>query len=259
MSWLSSFRRLRQEHLLFEYFTLVFGEWQTTLGGTALLIILWSVWFYTGNPPAFVNWIVLAGVLFAAGYKVWRADHIRLIPQLDIVATRLEDMPIPVDEYLTDTRTFCQLVPKCLTESPLYECRGHLRQVRRWSVDRWIVTGLGPLTLKWGNTNDNEITLHPDSENVLNVCYIGHAAQQVVPYVDADLTWQAIFSAFPRQPGGDEAYQFDVSITCSHRSNGQMQSVKPVNVCLELRIVDVLDLSHPQLEIITEGNLTSEG
>jgi hypothetical protein len=216
--------------------------------GPAVACIAYCVWWFrTAPPPWYVTMAFICGLILIVGYYLWRADHVRLIPQLNIAGTRLEDMPIPIDEHRADVRTFCQLVPKCLTESPVYECRGHLREVRRWNVDRWQVTSLGPLVLRWGNVADNEITLHPGAENVLNVCFITHSTRQVSPCVDADITWQAVFAAFPRQPGGVEAYQFDVCITYSHRTNGILESVKPVNVCMEFQMTN--DLYHPHLEI----------
>lgn len=215
--------------------------------GAAVPYMIFGLYSLFKTPPPLANWLAIVGALFLAGYYLWRSDHIRLIPQLDVVGTRLEDMPIPIDDHRSDMRTFCQLVPKCLTESPVYECRGHLREVRRWNVDRWQATSLGPLVLRWGNVIDNEITLYPGAENVLNVCFITHSTRQVSPCVDADITWQAVFAAFPRQPGGVEAYQFDVCITCSHRVNGHLESVKPVNICLEFQMTN--DLYQPHLEL----------
>jgi hypothetical protein len=248
-SLLQRFKRLRQEHLLFQYFTLVFMEWQTILGGAAVLIILWSIWFYTGNPPAALNWIVVIIVLFFAGYKVWRTDHVRLIPHLDIPVAKTEDTRVPLNNLRGfDVRTFCQLAPKCLTDSPVYECRGHLQQVRRWTAEeRWEVTALGPMILRWGNVRETEISLHPGAENVLNVCFITHSTRQVAPIVDADLTWDQILNIFRRKWGGREAYQFDVCVTYSHRVNGNLESVKPINVCLEVEVRD--NLSEPLLTL----------
>jgi hypothetical protein len=251
-SLLQRYNKLRQEHLLFQYFTLVFGEWQTILGGAAVLVVLWSIWFYTGNPPAAVNWIVVIIVLFFAGYKVWRADHIRLIPRLDVAETRLEDMQIPLNNHLGyDVRTFCQLVPKCLTESPVYECVGHLTEVRRWSKKNdWEITDLGPMILRWGNreSREQEITLHPGAENVLNVCYIRSSDRQVCPYGEADITWEKVYSTFIRQSSGvTEAYQFDICLTYSQRVNGHLESVKPINVCLAVDVTD--KLRKPRLDL----------
>jgi hypothetical protein len=101
---------------------------------------------------------------------------------------------------------------------------------------------MGPVILKWGNVQDQEVTLHPNAENVLNVCYIRHSDYQVVPYVDADLTWQKIYNTFKRQPGGVEAYQFDACITYSHRVNGPayLHLIKPISVEQWLRSLEGL-------------------
>lgn len=222
--------------------------------GAAVPYMIYGLYSLFKTPTPLVNWLAIIGALFLAGYYLWRADHIRLIPQLSIAATRLQEMLIPVNNVRGhDVQIFCQIVPKCLTESPVYECRGHLKEVRRWAVDRWQVTDLGPLVLRWANTHEQEISLHPGAENVLNLCFITYSTQQVAPCVDADITWEKINNTFLRQPGGIEAYQFDISITYSHRVNGQLESVKPVNVCADLQI-NGGDFYHPHFDLFCNGS-----
>lgn len=205
--------------LMPDYFRALAKEWLNILFGETLVGIGFLIRWALGAPTNHALIVVFVAAMFVAGYYAWRPSYVRLIPQLDIVGTRLEDMPIPIDEHRGDVRTFCQLVPRCLTDSPVYECRGHLREMRPWSVDRWQATSLGPLILRWGNTQE----------------------------VDADITWPAVFAAFPRQPGGVEAYQFDVCITYSQRRNGHLESIKPINVCLGFQMTN--DLYHPHLEL----------
>jgi hypothetical protein len=214
----------------------------------ACSVAYWLLWFRPNPPSGWITLIYALWIIFVSGYFLWRADHLRLIPQLDVIGTRFEDMQIALNEHLGEVRTFCQLVPKCKTESPVYECTGHLMQVRRWSRNAWEITDLGPLTLRWGNVQDNEITLHPGAENVLNVFYIRHSDRQVCPYVDADITWEKVYSTFIRRAAEEmEAYQFDICLTYSQRVNGNLESVKPVNVCLEVQLGN--DPYKPHIEL----------
>src|SRR6266446_5679176 len=72
----AKYRRFRQEHLVFQYFTLVATAWQALLWGGSVLAVAWGVRFIVGTWPEWVNWTAVL-VAFVAGYHVWRTDHVR--------------------------------------------------------------------------------------------------------------------------------------------------------------------------------------
>ncbi len=199
-----------------------------------MIFLAWNVWFYVGNPPSWVNWTAILIALLIAGYYAWRAEHIRLIPKVEIVDWHIEKESSDQNDF-----TVCQIVPKCLTESPVYECVGHLTELRRWAVDRWEKTSLTPQILRWAHQPYGPAELHPGAENFLSICAIGQSNYQVHPAIEASLSTTHLVSIFQRrQPGEIEAYQFDICVTYSHRVNGILESVKPVDVCLEVRLED---------------------
>ena len=82
-------------------------------------------------------WVVLV-----AGYYVWRADHLRMIPKLVVRGTRVQDTPITANGMIYDNRRFVQLTPTCLTDAPVYECVAYLQRVERFDGNRWEETSL---------------------------------------------------------------------------------------------------------------------
>jgi len=70
--------------LLPEYFTAAGRRMQDVLWGALLPFLAWGLWFIVSTPPTWINVTAVGLALFMAGYYVWRADHIRLIPRLDV-------------------------------------------------------------------------------------------------------------------------------------------------------------------------------
>jgi hypothetical protein len=80
--WLN--KRFGTFDLLPEYFTAAASQMQNILWGALLPFVAWGIWFVLGNPPMWVNATAIGLALFLAGYYVWRADHIRLEPKVEI-------------------------------------------------------------------------------------------------------------------------------------------------------------------------------
>src|SRR5258708_10260343 len=139
--WLKTFT------LFWEYLRAASQHWQEILGGTSVPLIIWTVWFFVGNPPTWINWTVVLLTVLIAGYFVWRADHIRLIPKLKIAGTMFQDTPVTRSGEIVGRRTFVQLLPQCLTESPVYECVAYLQRIER----------------RIGENQSEEIALHNNS------------------------------------------------------------------------------------------------
>jgi hypothetical protein len=242
---LQRYRNFRHEHLLFQYFTLAFTRWQAVLWGPSVLAVVWGMHFTVGiaTPPVWLNWTAVVVALFVAGYCTWRADHVRLIAKLAVRGTHFQETPITRDGIIYDHRTFVQLVPTCLTEAPVYESVAYLQRVEKLnSDDQWEETALDRnLILNWAREH------HPQSEQMLNVFFIQHQTNQIIPCLPAgaDIPWEKFDAIFRGDPGVEE-FRFHIQITYSDKANGD--SLKPVRVRLDVKFDN--DPFHPSLEVI---------
>ncbi len=238
-------RRFKELDLLEQYFPLLFTRWQAALWGGSVLAVAFGWRFITSDWPYPVKLTACIVALFFAGYYVWRADHVRLIPKLRIVGTRFQDTPVTLGGSVFDHRAFVQLIPECLTESPVYECVGYLQKIeKRVGQSHWEETAIDRnLILNWG---DDKVELHPRSERPLNIFFIQRDTHQVIPNLkpDADIPWQKFDAALMNEP----ILRFHVQITCSDRINGNFVSIPSVKVCLEVRFAGPNRL-RPQLEL----------
>jgi|SRR5215469_2486478 len=188
-----------------KYFSLVFLQWQSLLWGASLLAVLWGLWFIVGAPPTWVNWVVVLCALFIAGYYVWREDHVRLLPQFEASKFCRQLTPTtdgtgrPIGESI-----YVQLLPKCLTQANVEECRGILTSVDRWNglKHTWETIESEPMFLQWSHGDEKTgrlpITLHPEAENRLNVFYVHNSEQKIRPCVSPfPLGFQTMFDSTP--------------------------------------------------------------
>jgi hypothetical protein len=160
--WLKT--RFQTFDLLAEYFTAAMQGAVDVLWGVALPFLAWMVYSLFKTPAPWINWLAILSALFLAGYYVWRADHVRLIPKLAVRDSRLLNTPITLNGSVYDQRTFVQLVPTCLTEAPVYECVAYLQNVQRLGGNGWEDTTLDKnLILNWATEH------HPQAEQPLNV------------------------------------------------------------------------------------------
>ena len=198
-----------------------------------------AAWFLRST-----GWAV-AWVFLVAGYYVWRTDHVRLVPKLAVRGTRLQDTPVTINGSVYDHRTFVQLLPTCLTQAPVYECVAYLQKVERLNEDGWKDTALDKnLILNWAGEQ------HPQSEQPLNIFFIQHKTNQIVPCLpaNADIPSAKFDSIFRREPSGITAFRFYVQITYSNRVGGHYESVAaPVRVRLEAQFGN--DPFEPFLEL----------
>jgi len=185
-------RRFRQEHLVFQYFTLVATAWQALLWHGSVLAVAWGVRSIVGIWPEWVNWTAVLVVLFVAGYYVWRTDDVRLIPQFEVKQFVEPSTPVLFGGRPIGTAIYFQLVPKCLTDANVEECRGCLTAVFR---EQWDISESEVLPLQ-GSHGDTQkppepLTLYPGAENRLNVFSIYSDQPDVRPCV---FPWPARFT-----------------------------------------------------------------
>lgn len=142
------FREGFDRRLLWTYWGL-FKEksWEIFWGPTIVGVIfcLYTLWY----SPAFVWFLTyLLTVCFMTGYYLWRENYERLQPKFKvekIIAQRTDT------EESTITRIFLQVLPECLTDAPVLECRARLLLVSQLNTDgEWVPTEMNsPLKMGW--------------------------------------------------------------------------------------------------------------
>src|SRR5947207_806114 len=90
VEWLK--RRFRTFDHLLEYFHAVrlhFLDviWGIGVGAAVPYMILGLYSLFKTPPPLF-NWLAIIGALFLAGYYLWRANHIRLVPSIEVTQVK---------------------------------------------------------------------------------------------------------------------------------------------------------------------------
>lgn len=241
-----SFKEGLDKKLILDYWIAVKNHaWETFWGAGAIGIIITTYTLY--RPPSrwLLGWVV-AWAFLVAGYFTWRAYHVRFIPKLAVRDWHFQETPITRDGMVYDHRTFVQLVPTCLTEAPVYDCVAYLQRVEKLSAaNDWEETTLDRnLILNWANEH------HPQSEQMLNVFFIQHQTNQIIPCLppSADIPWAKFDSIFRGEPGLTD-FRFFIQITYSDKVHGD--SLKPVRVRLDVKFDG--DQFHPSLKM-TEMN-----
>jgi len=218
MGLVAKYRRFRQEHLVFQYFTLVATAWQALLWGGSVLAVAWGVRFIVGTWPEWVNWTAVL-VAFVAGYHVWRTDHVRLIPEFEVKQFVEQSTPVLFGGRPIGTAIYFQLVPKCLTDANVEECRGFLTAVHVFR-EQGDTSESEVLPLQWSHGDTQKpaepLTLCPGAENRLNVFSIDSDQPDVRRCV---FPWPARFTQkFSRSPialQNFSAVRFFIQLTAS--------------------------------------------
>ena len=223
---------------------------QNVLWGALLPFLVWGIWFIVSSPPLWINITAVGLALFLAGYYVWRADHIQLIPGVRIAGTKYKSTPFINARHDRDHRTFSQVVVRCLEKSPVYECVGRLQRVERLRDNEWEEVDIdGGLVLQWSNERQRSIEQHPGAEKALNVFYVEHSSREILPCVnpDADIPEILLHMLFSRI-GPIVCFRFYVQITCSARSDGKLTAIAPTTFCLEAQFLN--NPFEPELNIL---------
>jgi hypothetical protein len=142
-------------------------HWNGMVWGTSpIAILLFSVWLSLGVPPAKLVVIGFVWALIVAGYYTWRADHLRLMPRLEF-APRVFVEP---NSTIHSVVHYYQVLPRCLTDAVVEQCRGYLLRVMKWEVDHWEPTALNEtLDLMWSFHDSAPRVLEYGVDRRLNV------------------------------------------------------------------------------------------
>lgn len=210
-----SFTEGLQAKLLWDYW-LAFKStaWELFYGAT-LIGIPFAVYtfFYAPSRVLLLSYLLL--VVFVAGYYLWRADHVRLMPKLAVKEFKVVVTPTTDS---AETRVYVQVLPKCLTEASVNKCKGRLLRVykREDETKQWQMTAMDePVDLEWSIHGFDELTVQQGSEPRLNVCFIALSThrkrvRQIVPTISPNLLrWVDVFDC-------DGIFKFDIKITAEN-------------------------------------------
>lgn len=169
-SLIDHFRKLNE---LPDYFKAVKAQWVDVAWGVGMpaviFIILWSMEVVKERRTIayFFVW-----ALFMAGYYLWRAYHIRLIPKFELEELFTPHTPTNAPNL---ERRFVQLRVSCITEGAVEECRGNLLEIRKWSAfhSAWEPTSVDePVNLLWSGLNLHITTLESGLDRRINLFFI---------------------------------------------------------------------------------------
>jgi hypothetical protein len=237
LQWLKE--RFRSFDYLPEYFHAVrlhFLDVTWGIGvGAAVPYMIYGLYSLFKTPPPLVNWLALVGAVFLAGYYLWRADHTRLLPQLEVATTaHLQETPV---EQSGERRIFVQIEPQCVTDSPVTECLGHLLRVYHcWKEGEWDLTNLHErLLLGWSHYGSVPVTLYPSGGQYLNICWRPDHLRMIIPCCDPlPSRWREVFDSVGN-------FRFDIEITA--------KDCLPVQVSVIVNI-DETEWNRPKVMII---------
>lgn len=171
------------KHLLWTYWE-IFKEraWEIFWGPTVLSIIFGIVTLWW-SPTIFTFLTYLLIVVFMTGYHLWREQYVRLQPKFKVetIIAQLTDTEDP-----STSKIFLQVLPECLTDVPVFECRARLLLVSKLDGNRnWAPTQMNsPLKLGWDYYGYEPLTIEPGIGQRLNICWWDNRLTAVVPTVE---------------------------------------------------------------------------
>jgi hypothetical protein len=200
-----AFREGFDKNLLWIYWGL-FKEkgWEIFWGPTVLGIIFGfiTLWY----PPALVWFLAyLVAVFFMTGYYLWRSEYIRLQPKFKVekIIAQITDTENP-----SVTNVFLQVLPECVTDAPVMECRARLLLVSQLNGrGEWTPTQMNsPLKLGWDYYGYEPLTIEPGIGQRLNICWWDSRSTAIVPTVEPmPSKWRRIIGPGP--------FKFDVRMS----------------------------------------------
>jgi hypothetical protein len=175
-----SFREGLDWRLIRDYWKAVRGHAWETFWGAGVLGIAFTVYtLYYAPARPYIPWAV-AWAILVAGYFIWRADHVRLIPKLTVGPFELA-YSNPKGPNATEKRRFVQVIVNCATECPLENCRGKLLGISKWSDGKWEPTRINEsMDLWWSYVDRPTIMLEDKAPERLNVFYVENTSRNLV-------------------------------------------------------------------------------
>jgi hypothetical protein len=237
--WRSFKEGLDQQHIR-EYLGAMWGHaWEIWWGAGVVGLICTALTLYYAPSRWILGWVVALAFL-VAGYYTWRPYHIHSIPKFGVAKIpHLQETPV---EQGKERRIFVQIEPKCLTDSPVTECRGHLLRVyNRWDKEEWRLTDMSErLLLEWSHYGIVPITLYPSGGQYLNICWRPNNLRVIVPCCSpAPSRWREVFDSVG-------TFKFDIEITS--------KECLPVQVSVTVNI-DETEWNKPKVTVSNTWSL----
>jgi hypothetical protein len=199
------FKKQFRAFLLFpEYIREIASQWMNLLFGAGLMAVGFAIWSAFGHPPLTVIFVV---AVLIAGFYAWQASYVRFVPAIRVDKYKIDEVPT---NHANIRRTYVQIVPECVSDAPIEECRGYLLRV--WKRDppntEWQTTPLNqPLELNWSYVDTPVVTLQPNTGQRLNLAWIDNQMPRLLP--DVTKVPNSAYSVF----SVSRSFKFDVQIT----------------------------------------------
>jgi hypothetical protein len=228
-------KQLEKLLLMPGYFRALAKQWLNILFGETLVGIGFLIWWALGAPTNHALIIVFVVAMFVAGYYAWRADHVRLLPQLSIGSVVVQETPT---EASGEKRAVFVQVELICKDAPVEECRGHLLRVykRYMGESEWTLTQMNErLDLEWSHKGCVPLTLYKSGGQNLNICSHGNGVSIIVPAVSPRPSrWREVFDS-------TGSFRFDIELTA--------KDCAPISASVSVSL-DGCKWNEPKVEIL---------
>jgi hypothetical protein len=208
--WLWS--RLKTFDYFIAYIEAAYTHFNDIIWGVAVIgvvlgipFLVWGIVTQFHDIAPWKSWLAILSASVLAGYYVWRAYHIRLIPQLELTDIYVRNLP----DRSAPTQKFIQITAQCATEGTVYDCRGKLLKVMRWSSkqEKWEPTQVdGTIDLLWSELDVPSVILEPDAPRRLVIFAIENNNWQIIVWDERRTT------RLPLTYSPDAVFRFDIRV-----------------------------------------------
>lgn len=220
-SWF--WRTLEQIHL--GKFIYDCGRWMVTGWGKVMLIAaaslfsaliafigyrpVWQV-LGVGGLAGILVFLVISLIVYLLGSRNIPLPPSSLGEPQKFEITKVEILPTPTTQ-INVQQVYVQVIPQCLTEAPVHECKGHLLRVyKKYLGDaNWHTPVINePLDLQWSTKDSSPLTLQPGIDQRLNVCFRdSHPTARVMPATSfVPMLWTTV-------PNPAGTFRFEIRVT----------------------------------------------
>lgn len=217
--WQSFIDGLDKRHIL-EYGSAVWGHaWEIFWGAGVIGLICTLLTLYYAPSRWLLGW-VFAWVFLVSGYYVWRADHLRLMPKLDLGEPITVFTPTNIPQL---ERKFVQIPVNCAenVEVGLANCKGQILRVWKWVNDNWEPTQIDEtLDLNWPILDEPIAFLEPGVGRRLNICFV-HNVNRNINIATNRFPFRMALSSAP-----SDLFRFDIRVS----ANGCLAEYKSINI-----------------------------
>ena len=196
---------------IFDYLAAVKEHAWEVMWGAGVIGTVFTIATLVWSPSWRAFGYIIALVVFVAGYQLWRAYHVRLVPKLEIGDVHVEWSGTGVPGK---KRIFVQVLVKCATEGPVANCTGQILKVTKLVKssnghnDEWEPTKIRETNdLLWSFKDKPIITVEDGAQRRLNVFLVENNSREFV-------TCTEIKVKLPY--GASDIFKFDVRVGGEH-------------------------------------------